>query len=662
MSKISVVANSLFEGDIKLSPFDLRFVDTREEGDVDGELAPSRQKRNANRNRMVLWQDKVVPYKFDSSLPADYQIAVHEAMDEFRKHTCLKFVERTKEPNWLLFVKKDGCWSSVGKKYWRVNYGQDVSLGNGCNHKGTIMHEIMHAVGFWHEQSRPDRNQYVEVLWENIVEGEAHNFNKYDRGKIDTLQVPYDYDSIMHYGTNGFSKNGKPTLRSIRDPSRSLGQRNGFTALDIQEINALYECGSNSSKPGWSSWSEYGPCSSRCRKTRQRFCASANKDVDCPGQSYGVETEEVACTDQECKAPIDGHWGRWSAWSTCSKTCGNGTKVRSRQCDDPTPANSGKLCSGDDKQQAACIKGRCGLGPHDCDFDFEEDGFCRWSNVQVYSSDRFKWQRGSGATPSSSTGPSADHTTGAGSYLYVEASSPAQEGDQARLLSEQFPATQGRCLSFWYHMYGSSTGTLNVLILDKDGTSNLAWSKSGDQGDQWREAKLTLESKVEFKVAIEAIRGNSFRGDIGLDDIRLTEGPCSKFHTSLCFHIFLLTVEEVGCFKDNTKDRVFPTMLKNLRPEIDWYHLEKTIQKCALLTKQHGYQASSSLYCECDLCWLEVRKRKTAPEVFAIQFYAECWSGDISKVKYDRWGAADKSKCPFGVGAARINAVYRLLS
>lgn len=79
-------------------------------------------------------------------------------------------------------------------------------------------------------------------------------------------------------------------------------------------------------------------------------------------------------------------------------------------------------------------------------------------------------------------------------------------------------------------------------------------------------------------------------------------------------------------------------MLKNLRPEIDWYHLEKTIQKCALLTKQHGYQ------------------------VFAIQFYAECWSGDTSLVQYDRWGAADKSKCPFGVGAANINAVYRLLS
>ena len=63
------------------------------------------------------------------------------------------------------------CWSSVGKKYWRYDYGQEVSLGKGCNHRGTIMHEIMHAIGFWHEHSRPDRNLYVEVLWENILDG-----------------------------------------------------------------------------------------------------------------------------------------------------------------------------------------------------------------------------------------------------------------------------------------------------------------------------------------------------------------------------------------------------------------------------------------------------------------------------------------------------------
>ena len=67
----------------------------------------------------------------------------------------------------------------------------------------------------------------------------------------------------------------------------------------------------SSSKPGWSSWSEYGPCSSNCRKTRQRFCASSNKDVDCPGQSFGVETQDVVCPVQECngKYELGGGWG-----------------------------------------------------------------------------------------------------------------------------------------------------------------------------------------------------------------------------------------------------------------------------------------------------------------------------------------------------------------
>ena len=63
------------------------------------------------------------------------------------------------------------CWSSVGKLYKRPG-AQEISLANGCLMHSTIMHEVLHSLGFWHEQSRPDRDQFIEVFWENIQEGE----------------------------------------------------------------------------------------------------------------------------------------------------------------------------------------------------------------------------------------------------------------------------------------------------------------------------------------------------------------------------------------------------------------------------------------------------------------------------------------------------------
>ena len=63
------------------------------------------------------------------------------------------------------------CWSSVGKRY-SPGY-QQLSLGPGCRHHGTVVHELMHALGFWHEQSRPDRNKFIEIFWENIRQGKV---------------------------------------------------------------------------------------------------------------------------------------------------------------------------------------------------------------------------------------------------------------------------------------------------------------------------------------------------------------------------------------------------------------------------------------------------------------------------------------------------------
>ena len=68
------------------------------------------------------------------------------------------------------------------------------------------MHELMHAAGFWHEQSRADRDEHISINWNNIQSGMEFNFLKYDLNKIDHLGAEYDTCSIMHYGSQAFTK------------------------------------------------------------------------------------------------------------------------------------------------------------------------------------------------------------------------------------------------------------------------------------------------------------------------------------------------------------------------------------------------------------------------------------------------------------------------
>ena len=68
-----------------------------------------------------------------------------------------------------------------------------------------IAHEIGHAIGFVHEQSRPDRDEYVNIIESNIMSGKEHNFVKYSDRTVNNHGVAYDYGSLMHYG-EGVSK------------------------------------------------------------------------------------------------------------------------------------------------------------------------------------------------------------------------------------------------------------------------------------------------------------------------------------------------------------------------------------------------------------------------------------------------------------------------
>ena len=80
------------------------------------------------------------------------------------------------------------CSSSVG----RDTGEQEVSIGEGCVYFGIVIHELMHAVGFWHEQSRADRDQHVTIMWDNILRGMEYNFQRYEWSFIQSLGTPYD--------------------------------------------------------------------------------------------------------------------------------------------------------------------------------------------------------------------------------------------------------------------------------------------------------------------------------------------------------------------------------------------------------------------------------------------------------------------------------------
>lgn len=124
--------------------------------------------------------------------------------------------------------------------------GQQLNVhAPSCVKKGVIIHEILHAAGFYHQQSASDRDEYVEILWENISEPHKSNFNKYNSSIITDFNVGYDYDSIMHYSSKAFSKNGKETIVAKNNVTR-LGQRNGFTEKDILKLNLMYEESCNS--------------------------------------------------------------------------------------------------------------------------------------------------------------------------------------------------------------------------------------------------------------------------------------------------------------------------------------------------------------------------------------------------------------------------------
>ncbi|XP_032782895.2 zinc metalloproteinase nas-13 [Daphnia magna] len=214
------------------------------EGDIMG-INPGDKPKNAVRNPDLLWPNGVVYYTIDSKFSAQENISLAEVFALFESLTCITFVERTNQLDYVSIDKTEsGCYSSVG----RVGGLQHLALSaRGLRQLGIPIHEFLHALGFEHEHSRIDRDDYVTINYDNIKPGEASNFDPYSDLEFQDLGAPYDYGSVMHYGAHKFAVDKKqPTI--IVPQNVKIGQRKGFSETDLFKVNALYKCAAQDQK------------------------------------------------------------------------------------------------------------------------------------------------------------------------------------------------------------------------------------------------------------------------------------------------------------------------------------------------------------------------------------------------------------------------------
>lgn len=237
-----------FEGDMVMTPIQKKAI-------RDDIIA--RKTGNLGRKRKLLadtnfyWPQAIVPFEIDATLMSSRLIwrRIQTAIQMWESKTCLRFVPRSISLSGQLGHKdyvliqsdsRHSCISNVG----RIRGVQSVNISAICS-AGRIAHELGHTIGFVHEQSRPDRDLYVHINYNNVATNRTGEFEKYSNSKVTTYRLPYDIGSIMHYKSTAFSIDQR-LLQTITtdDPlvQKWMGQRDDLSFLDAKLANLAYRC------------------------------------------------------------------------------------------------------------------------------------------------------------------------------------------------------------------------------------------------------------------------------------------------------------------------------------------------------------------------------------------------------------------------------------
>jgi len=336
-------------------------------------IVNSNNTRGVDVNPAGRWPDAVVPFIFDTTVNDNDKLCINKAIAEIESNTCIRFPERTNETDYLTTIRNTECpvnagyWGGVAASYvGRIGGGQPLFVSRStqkpsCWNPGEEadislwVHEIMHALGVSHTQTRPDRDQYVTVHFDAIIEQSQRNYEMCSgSGDLcNTHNLPYDCSSTMHYRDDAFAIGDDPTM-TAKDPTSCNLTTGGQSVIqtDWDLLNLMYNCETEKEETvgclGKSTdW--------RCCAEEDGGCTEGHGDCDTHDECYG----NLVCGINNCFTEFG-----------LTETNEDGDEV---PVDEDADCCMEAVCDAGPTSEDCCANkpGGCDVGEGDCDNDDE---------------------------------------------------------------------------------------------------------------------------------------------------------------------------------------------------------------------------------------------------------------------------------------------------